>query len=220
MIPPLLQLMIPRCRMNRWCYVVSTGHTSLKEEQMASKSAEAAVRTYLTALRDPSSLRDEGLVAQLQTQLDTSADDLERLQLRQQILDLESPSIDRHENEFITHAKAWAEEHGITARAFEAEGVPAQVLRKAGLAPTGGRGRRSGSGRRGPRSRVTVDQVRAAIPRGTFTIKMLQEASGASPAVVRKVVAEELSGGGLKEQGADPDHRGPGRAPTLYKKGR
>lgn len=187
---------------------------------MASKSAEAAVRNYLTALRDPSSLRDEDQMSQLQSQLENSSDELERLQLRQQLLDLESPSIDRHESEFITHAKAWAEEHGITARAFEAEGVPGQVLRKAGLAPTGGRGRRGGSGRRSPRTRVTVDQVRAAIPRGTFTIKSLQEASGASPAVVRKVVAEELGEGRLKEQGADPDHRGPGRAPTLYKKGR
>lgn len=186
---------------------------------MASKSAEAAVRTYLTALRDPSSLRDEGRMSQLQSALENSSDELERLQLRQQLLDLESPSIDSHESEFITHAKAWAEEHGITARAFEAEGVPGQVLRKAGLAPTG-RGRRAGAARRGPRSRVTVDQVRSAIPRGTFTIKSLQEASGASPAVVRKVVAAELAEGRLKEQGADPDHRGPGRAPTLYKKGR
>lgn len=186
---------------------------------MASKSAEAAVRTYLTALRDPSSLRDEGRMSTLQSQLEKSADDLERLQLRQQLLDLETPSIDKHEADFITHAKAWAEEHGITARAFEAEGVPGQVLRKAGLAPSG-RGRRSGSARRATRSRVTVDQVRGAIPRGTFTIKTLQEASGASPAVVRKVVAEELAEGRLKEQGADPDHRGPGRAPTLYKKGR
>ena len=131
-------------------------------------------------------------------------------------MDLESPSVEQHENEFVTHARAWAEEQGITAAAFEAEGVPSQVLRKAGLAPTTrGRQRRTGK-----RSRVTVAEVRAAIPRGSFTIKTLQELSGASPAVVRKVVTEELGGGQLKEIGPDPDHRGPGRAPTLYKKGR
>ncbi|HVM19810.1 MAG TPA: hypothetical protein VM307_07605, partial [Egibacteraceae bacterium] len=90
--------------------------------------------------------------------------------------------------------------------------------RRAGLAPTGG-GRRAGR-RPGVRSRVTVDQVRAVIPRGAFTMKMLQERSGASPAVVRKVITEELAAGTLKEQGPDPDHRGPGRAPILYKKGR
>lgn len=183
---------------------------------MASDSADTAVRNYLTALRDPSSLRDEESLAALQAQLDNSSDELERLQLRQQLLDLETPSVERYEADFITHAKAWADEHGITAAAFEAEGVPSSVLRKAGMSGPS-RGRR---GRRGTRTRVTVDQVRAAIPRGVFTIKTLQEASGASPAVVRKVVAEELEAGNLKDQGADPDHRGPGRAPTLYKKRR
>ena len=184
---------------------------------MASKSSETAVRTYLAALRDPSSLRDEARLTQLQSQLDSATDDLDRLRLRQQIMDLESPSVEQYENEFVTHARAWSEEHGITTAAFEAEGVPSHVLRKAGMAPStrGRRGRRPGT-----RRRVTVDQVRAAIPRGAFTIKTLQEISGASPAVVRKVVSEELSEGQLKEQGPDPDHRGPGRAPTLYKKGR
>jgi hypothetical protein len=180
---------------------------------MASNSADNAVRMYLAALRDPSALRDEESLASLQAKLEKAADELERLQLRQQILDLENPSIEQYESDFVTHAKAWAEEHGVTAKAFESEGVPGSVLRRAGLAP--GRGRR---GRRGTRTRVTVAQVRSAIPRGAFTIKMLQEISGASPAVVRKVVAEELTAGRLKDQGPDPDHRGPGRAPTLYKK--
>ena len=182
---------------------------------MARTSAESAVRTYLTALRDPSALRDEESVAALQSQLDNASDHLERLRLRQQLLDLESPSIARYEEDFVTHAKAWAEQEGVTPSAFEAEGVPVGVLRKAGLAS--GRGTRRG---RRTRTRVTVDQVRAAIPRGAFTIKTLQEICGASPAVVRNVVKDELVAGTLKEQGPDPDHRGPGRAPTLYKKAR
>lgn len=184
---------------------------------MPNQSAESAVRTYLAALRDPSSLRNEEQLAALQSQLQTSTDDLERLQLRQQLLDLESPSVQQYEDAFITHARAWSEESGVGAKAFEAEGVPAAVLRKAGLSSSG-RGR--GRGRRTNRTRVTVDQVRAAIPRSAFTIKTLQEISGASPAVVRKVVADDVAAGKLKEQGTDPDHRGPGRAPTLYKKGR
>jgi hypothetical protein len=170
----------------------------------------------LSALRDPASLRDEAQLSQLQEQLDNSSDDLERLRLRQQIMDLESPSVQQFEDDFVTHARTWAEQQGITSAAFTAEGVPAHVLRKAGLA-AGGRGRR---GRRGTRSRVTVAEVRAAIPRTPFTIKNLQEISGASPAVVRKVVTEELAAGNLKDTGPDPDHQGPGRAPTLYKKGR
>lgn len=179
---------------------------------MASKSAETAVRSYLAVLRDPSSLRDEAALAQLRKQLESSSDDLERLRLRQQILDMEHPSIDRYEDDFVTHAKAWADEHGVTPKAFEAEGVPGGVLRRAGMAPASRR-RRGGT-----RTRVTVDEVRAAIPRGSFTIRRLQELSGASPAVVRKVVTEELEAGRLKEQGPDPNHRGPGRSPVLYKK--
>jgi hypothetical protein len=65
---------------------------------------------------------------------------------------------------------------------------------------------------------VTSDEVRAAIPKGTFTINQLQEEAGASLAVVRKVVAEELEAANITEQGPDPDHSGPGRAPTLYER--
>lgn len=184
-------------------------------------SAETAIRKYLVALRDPSSLRDDESISALQQQLDNSNDELERLRLRQQILDHETPSVERFEDEFVTHAKAWADQQGVGSKAFEAEGVPASVLRRAGFTGVArGRrgGRRGGAGR--TRTRVTVDEVRAAIPRGAFTIKALQEASGASPAVVRKVVQEELAEGRLQEKGTDPDHRGPGRAPTLYKRGR
>lgn len=181
---------------------------------MASKSTAAAVRSYLAVLRDPSSLRDEDALAKLREQLEGTDDDLERLRLRQQILDMEHPSIDRYEDEFVMHAKEWAEEHGVTPKAFEAEGVPGGVLRRAGMAPSAQRRRK------GTRTRVTVDEVRSLIPRGSFTIRRLQEISGASPAVVRKVVTEELESGRLKELGTDPDHTGPGRAPVLYKKGR
>lgn len=193
---------------------------------MASSSAETAIRDYLTALRDPSALRDDDSIAQLREQLESADDELQRLQVRQQILDSESPSVERYEDEFVTHAKAWADQHGISAKAFEAEGVSGQVLRRAGFSGVGRGGRRSsstgrrssGGGQQRTRTRVTVDEVRAAIPKGPFTIKQLQESSGASPAVVRKVVQSELASGGLTEEGTDGAHRGPGRAPTLYKR--
>jgi hypothetical protein len=191
-------------------------------------SGETAVRNYLAVLRDPFALRDDDNIEELRRQLDSAEDELQRLQLRQQILDSESPSVERYEDEFVTHAKSWADQHGISSKAFEAEGVPGGVLRKAGFAgvgrggrprggTTGGRGRGAGAAGR-TRSRVTVDEVRAAIPKGAFTLKRLQELSGASPAVVRKVVQSELASGGITEEGPDPDHRGPGRAPTLHKR--
>lgn len=174
------------------------------------------MRNYLMALSDPGALRDEDRIAELQQQLDQAQDQLERVQLRQQIADAERPSVEHYENEFITHAKAWAEEHGVGASAFAGEGVSDSVLRKAGLR-RGGRGTSRG---RGPAksTRVTAEEVRAAIPRGTFTIKDLQERTGGSIATVRNVVKEAAKDGLIEAQGTDPDHRGPGRAPTLYKR--
>jgi hypothetical protein len=106
----------------------------------------------------------------------------------------------------------------ITAAAFIEEGVPPAVLRRAGF-PVSVRGRpgRRAAGRvPRTRGRVTVEEVRASIPRGSFTIKQLQERSGASPAVVRKVVDQELREGRLIREGTDPQHSGPGRAPALF----
>jgi hypothetical protein len=184
---------------------------------MPSAAAESAVRDYLRALKDPSSLRDDDKINELQKHLEDSEDALERLRIRQQLLDMQDPSIERYEEAFLTHASAWADEHGISVKAFTDEGVPAHVLRKAGFPVGGRRGRAGRGGTRARRSRVTTEEVRAAIPKGTFTIKSLQEASGASPAVVRKVVAEEEAAGTLRSEGTDPDHRGPGRAPILYR---
>jgi hypothetical protein len=186
---------------------------------MATANAESAVRDYLVALRNPSALRDESAIKKLRTQLNNSKDELERLRLRQQILDLERPSAERFEEAFVKHAKRWAGKHGISAKAFTAEGVPATVLRKAGFTVGRGRGRRGSAPRRRPRKRVTVAEVRSAIPRGSFTIKQLQEKTGASPGVVRKVLAEQESAGKVSKLGADPDHKGPGRSPILYRKG-
>ncbi|HEY8340611.1 MAG TPA: hypothetical protein VIK95_12120 [Egibacteraceae bacterium] len=187
---------------------------------MATSAAESAVRDYLVALRDPSSLRDEQKIKELHERLDAAEDELERLQLRQQIMDAETPQLSRYEEAFITHAKAWADEKGISAKAFAAEGVPLQVLRRAGFSVGRGRGPSRRGGRAGTRTRtrVTSEEVRKAIPKGTFTIKQLQQLSGASPAVVRKVVEEEIAAGRVTREGTDPDHTGPGRAPVLFKR--
>ena len=187
-----------------------------------SKTQDAAVRNYLVSLRDPTALRDDDAIADLQSKVEQSTDELERLQLRQQLLDLQTPPLDRYEDAFVEHAKAWADAAGISGQAFVAEGVPAAVLRRAGFRGiTGGRGtrRRQAATTARPartRTRVSADQVRAAIPSSPFTVKDLQERSGASAAVVRRVIGEEVDAGRLSDQGPDPDHTGPGRAPTIY----
>lgn len=187
---------------------------------MASAVAESAVRNYLTALKDPQSLRDEDRIAELEKQLVAATDAIERVTLRQQLRDAQNPDTPHHEEEFVTHAKAWADAHGISAAAFLAEGVPTAVLRRAGFSvsqtPRGGsrRGRKSASGR----TRVSAEQVRAALPKGTFTAKGVQDRTGASSAVVRRVVQQEVQAGNVTPVGPDPDHQGPGRSPVLYKR--
>lgn len=183
---------------------------------MATANAESAVRNYLAALKDPASLRDDKNVAELRKKLENSNDELERLQLRQQLNEAENPSLEQFEEAFVEHAKSWAGKAGVGEQAFLDEGVPGHVLRRAGFRVPTGRGRRRGRGR--TRSRVSAEQVRAAIPKGSFTIKRLQERTGASPAVVRRVVQEEEQAGRLAVEGTDRSQTGPGRAPTLYRR--
>ncbi|MEE8601905.1 hypothetical protein [Euzebya tangerina] len=176
-----------------------------------------AVRSYLTALRDPESLKDETAIAEKSAELESSEDVIKRLELQEELRDLQAPSLEAAEDEFVMHAKAWADEAGISGEAFIAEGVPAAVLKRAGFTSVrGGRKSRSSSKRSG--TRVTTEEVIAAIPTAAFTVKQLQNISGASAAVVRKAIGIEVDAGRVAELGTDPDHSGPGRAPTLYKK--
>jgi hypothetical protein len=182
---------------------------------MATKAAQA-VTNYLLALKDPNVLRDDELIAKLNDELTSATDPVARVELRQQIANAQDPALDSVEEAFVTHAKAWADKAGISAAAFAAEGVDRAVLRRAGFSIKGLGTIKSP--RRHTGKRVTSDQVRAAIPKGTFTTKSLQGSSGASAAVVRKVITEEVQAGNLTEIGPDPDHSGPGRAPVMYRR--
>lgn len=184
---------------------------------MASSAGESAIRNYLVSLKDPSALRDDKKIAELEERLSKATDEVERLRLRQQLMDAQNPPANRFEDEFVTHAKAWAEAQGIGTRAFAEEGVPDAVLRRAGFRAAAARGRGRGRAQR-TRTRVSSEQVRAAIPKGTFTLRDVQERSGASYAVVRKVVSEEVAAGRVSDEGTAGDHAGPGRSPTMYKR--
>lgn len=185
---------------------------------MASDEAESAVRNYLTALKNPAALRDDERIAKLQQQLEETQDEVERLHLRQQIRQAQTPPVERYENEFVTHAKRWAEEQGLSAEVFAEEGVSDEVLRRAGFRRGGERRQRSPRRSRG-RTRVSADEVRAAIAsKDTFTIKSLEQQTGASVGMIRNVVNEEEEAGRVVREGTDPDHVGPGRAPTLYRR--
>lgn len=187
-------------------------------------TAEQVVRTYLAALKDPASLKDDDAIEHKQQQLADTDDPIERLKLQQELTTLERPSLEAVEDDFVVHAKSWADDIGIGSAAFAAEGVPTAVLRRAGfdVKGAGGSTRRTSGRRSSTRAssgkRVTTEEVIEAMPTGSFTVKRLREISGASPAVVRKAISAEQDAGRLTDLGPDPDHSGPGRAPTLYKK--
>lgn len=118
-------------------------------------SSAAAVRRYLTALekhqprrgrpRTPKTLEDR--LAKLDAEYE-QADPLRRLHLEQRRLDVqreldeliaardEAPA--ELEDDFAAVAAEYAEKHGITYAAWRRLGVPARVLRKAGLSRTSG----------------------------------------------------------------------------------
>lgn len=180
--------------------------------------ADEAVRKYLLAVREPDALKDTEGAKKLKQELASAEDPIERLGIQQRLIEAQHIDPQRYEAGFVEHAKAWADSKGVSHAAFQAEGVPDAVLRRAGFSVrrTGGPRRRADGA--GGGTRVSAEEVRQSIPKGTFTVKDVQEASGASMAVVRRVVGEEVEAGNVTEEGADPNHQGPGRVPTLYRK--
>lgn len=54
------------------------------------------------------------------------------------------------------------------------------------------------------RKRVSADEIRAAIPSGSFTVNDLQDRSGASAAVLRRVMSEQVDAGRLTRRVSTP----------------
>ena len=180
---------------------------------------DEAVRNYLLAVREPEKLKDVETANKRKSELETTRDPIERLRLQQDILDAQHVDPKQYEDAFVTHAKAWAEGAGISHAAFQAEGVDDAVLRRAGFRLRRGAATPSRDGRQmSVRTRVSAEDVRAAIPKGAFRVQDIQDASGASAAVVRRVIRQEVEAGNVTDEGSDPNHAGPGRAPTLYRR--
>ena len=187
-----------------------------------STEAEAAVRRYLAYLDDPSSAVDQQAVVAAEAAFAAATDPLERLHAAADLEAARSADAGAIEDDFVRHARAYGEAEGIPASAFAAVGVPAEVLERAGLSlPAAGRSARGGARRAsGPRSpQVPVSQIKAAVSQlpKRFTLAQLAErAGGGSPATVRKAVEELIGEGRVSSLGPATDHKGPGRAPTLY----
>lgn len=181
-----------------------------------TKAQEDALRAYLTALKNPSELRDEDRLAELDKAIKEATDPLEELTLRGEFNRLSSVDPSDYEKGFVEHAKAYADDKGINAEAYRSMGVPNEVLKQAGfdVSVSPGRKRATSTGKR-----VSQDDVREFIGSlsDNFTINFVSEATGASLATTRAVIKDMLEAGSIKNLGDDPDHTGRGRPATLYK---
>lgn len=188
-----------------------------------ASSPEAAVRRYLQWLEDPASLVDADAVARAEAEVATAPDPLARLHALADLEHAREADSDAATEDFVAHARAYAEAESIPVAAFQASGVPDDLLRRAGFeVGRGGRRASGGGSRRGGRSRspqVSSEELKAAtlrLPRQFTLADVAKEAGGGSPQTVRKAVDEMIAAGKVRNVGPKQDHHGRGRAPTLY----
>ena len=123
-----------------------------KEALAVGRAEGRAVRAYLEALESSRPKRGrrrtkESIAARLESLAEQmeSADPLKRLQLAQEELDLtdelarmdQAVDIGDLEAEFVKVASSYAERKGISYNAFRQVGVPASVLKTAGIGRSG-----------------------------------------------------------------------------------
>lgn len=187
-------------------------------------TAEEAVRRYLSFLADPSGVRDDERIAELERGLAESTDPIDKIKLASELYRAQNVDGSEYRDAFVAHAKEWAEENGVVSEAFQQLGVPDEDLRAAGFSVgRGPRRPRSGSGPDGPRTRaprVSVEEIREAALRvsGPFTVSELRGIVGGTPATVRKALDGLLEDGRIIDLGPDKEWAGRGRAPHLYRR--
>ncbi len=172
--------------------------------------AEHAVRRYLMYLEDPGSLVDPDAVQRLEAEVAAASDPLARLRALTALTSARAPEPGAVEEDFIRHAQAWAASEDIPVSSFVEMRVPKRVLDAA----FGRNGARRGRGASAPaparRTRVTAEQVEAALLAmpGAFTNRDAIEATGASPLTVKGAIERLEAQGRLQVAGARPGARG------------
>lgn len=129
-------------------------HMAMSEEHKAAlakgRREARAIKAYLKALADRKPGRPvtkESLTKRLETvnrKIDESDDPLARVELIQSRIDIEqalsnleeAEDLDALEADFVEHAASYSERKGISYTAWREYGVPAKVLRTAGIKET------------------------------------------------------------------------------------
>ena len=186
--------------------------------------AEEAIRRYLTFLDDPSKLRDEGEVQRRTVAVLEAQDPIEKLKALALLEKASAIDDQALRVAFVAAAKAWADEHGVSVKAFRELGVPVEVLTEAGFeVPPDARRRTArtavtGEGGERRRTGVTSAVIKEATLTFTepFTIAEVMAKAGGSPLTVRKAVEDLVKEGTVERRGPVPGYAGRGRAPIQY----
>ncbi|HYI61530.1 MAG TPA: hypothetical protein VEW93_06965 [Acidimicrobiales bacterium] len=194
---------------------------------MATKKIIDGIRSYLDSLgQSDKPVVNREAVKALKAQVRDETDNINKLKLLAELEREEAGRVQDHSGEravFVAEAKAWAEGEGIPVSAFQALGVPDEVLKEAGFElPAGGRG--SGSSRAGRSAgtrapRIPIEDVLAAaqaLP-AQWKLADLAEKLGRDATTTRNYVKKLVEQGSVVEVGDDPEHDGRGRAAKVYR---
>ena len=121
-----------------------------KDALAKGRKESRAIKAYLSTIesrrpgRPVSKQSLEAKLAKVNTNLEMVDDPLKRIDLLQSRLDLESSlsaatdsiNIEQLESDFVAHAAAYSERKGISYTAWRQYGVPAAVLKQAGIPET------------------------------------------------------------------------------------
>lgn len=199
---------------------------------MVTDDIEDGIRAYLDALGrpKPKPMVDREAVRSLRAQAKAESDPINKLRLLAQAEEAGTPKMPEAEDiagleaVFVAEAVAWAEEEGIPVTAFQALGVPDDVLRRAGFTVTTA-GRRapsssgSSSGSTGRAPRLDIDEVlREAKDLGhTWKLADLAARIDRDVATTRNYLHRLIADGKVEVIGDAPKDPGTrGRAPKLY----
>lgn len=106
------------------------------QESSSSKDANSLIRSYLKSIGTPQPRGRKMDASTLRSRLSSAADPMDRLLLTQRLMDATSNgALNRKELEaaFVANAAKWGAEHRVSWGAWRQLGVPAPVLRRAGI---------------------------------------------------------------------------------------
>lgn len=189
---------------------------------LTDTDAEGAVRLWLMYVDDAESLKDEAEIKKLSANVDKAKDPIDRLKAVAALRAAQRVDPTPYREGFIKHARKWAETNGVAGDDFLEMGVSPSELADAGFETERKTSTKSNGQSRSRAPRVSTADIADAVMATDkpFTLAMIRETAGGSPATLRKVIVDQLMNEEGKvrelEESEAPEHDGRGRAPKWY----